>query len=240
MICAVHGYKTLCVVDPKTPQANLKLYKILGAEIEMVVEKDENGGYQKARIKRTKEIARTRENCIDLDQYANPAAREIHYHTTGPEIFRQLEGRVDVLVANASTGSHLCGTARYLKEQRLEILIIGVEPVGSVVFGGVPSSYLQNGTGLCFTPRNYDPTVVDREVKVSDQDAMFMVRRVARENGILLGGSSGAALFEAFSYAKTCQGPTNIVVIFPDAGANYMETIYDDLWMAEHGLFVAI
>ena len=184
MISAVKGYRFIAVLDPKTPRCNINLLMAYGADIEMVDKPDDDGGYQKPRIRRVKEIVGSIPNCVNLDQYNNGAARLAHYHTTGPEIFNDLEGKVDVLVGAVSTGGHLCGTARYLKENIKGIVVMGVEPEGSVIFGGEYLPYKQNGTGLSFVPENYDPNVVDIELKVSDRDAFLMTRELAKRDGV--------------------------------------------------------
>lgn len=236
MIAVSRGYHFVAVVDQKIPADNLNLFRILGVETVFVDEKDEHGSTQANRMLRAREIARTRPRCINLDQYANKAALESHYQTTGPEIYEQLEGRVDALVGTVGTASHLCGTAMFLKEKNPRTCIIGVEPVGSVFFGGTPAPYLQSGNGSVFIPEHFDPTLIDIKLKVSDRDSLNAVRDVARMNGVLFGGSSGSPLRAAFDYAKSCAEPTNIVVLLPDNGAKYMSTVYNDEWMKGHGL----
>ena len=236
MIAVTRGYHFVAVVDQKIPADNLNLFKILGVETVFVNEKDEHGSTQANRMLRAREIARTRPRCINLDQYANKAAVEAHYRTTGPEIYEQLHGKVDVLVGTVGTASHLCGTAKFLKEKNARTCVIGVEPVGSVFFGGTPAPYLQSGNGSVFIPEHFDATSIDIKLKVSDRDALNTVREVARMNGVLFGGSSGSPLRAAFDYAKGCSDPTNIVVLLPDNGAKYMSTVYNDDWMRGNGL----
>ena len=183
-----------------------------------------------------KSIAARLPRCVNLDQYNNPAAIDAHYHSTGPEIFQQLGGRVDVVIGTASTGSHLSGIARHLKERRPQVHVIGVEPVGSVVFGGEFKPFLQNGTGLAFQPGNIRPELVDEVVKVSDHDAFVNCRRVARDEGLLLGGSSGSVLAVARRVVERATGPCNIALVFPDGGLKYLDTVYDDQWLRANGL----
>ena len=187
MLCAVNRYRFVCVLDPKTPKSNVRLVKAFGGEIKMVTKPDENGSFQRKRIAVAKAIARATPNCINLDQYNNPAAIDAHSRSTGPEIYQQTGGKIDVLIACASTGSHLSGVARYLKGRNRNIHVIGVEPIGSVVFGGDFKPFLQNGTGLSFTPGNILKPYIDEVVKVSDYDAFAACRSTARSEGLLLG-----------------------------------------------------
>jgi len=147
---------------------------------------------------------------------------------------------VDVLIGCASTGSHLSGTAKYMKSRKPGVHVIGVEPEGSVVFGGTYKPFLQNGTGLSFRPGNLLESYIDEIIKVSDHDAFATCRRLARTEGLLLGGSSGSVLHVAALIAHRMRRPCNIAVILPDNGMKYLDTIYDDQWLRKHGLHGAI
>lgn len=236
MLCAVNKYRFVCVLDPKTPKSNVRLVKAFGGEVVMVNTPDETGSYQKKRIAVARSIAEEHPNCVNLDQYNNPAAIDAHFRTTGPEIYRQTEGQVDVLVGAASTGSHLSGAAKYLKSRNPEIQVIGVEPVGSVVFGGEYKPFLQNGIGLSFQPGNILIDYVDQVAKVSDGDAFSACRRIAKADGLLLGGSSGAVIHAATEYLKQRKTPCTMVLVLPDSGLKYLDTIYDDAWLCNNGL----
>lgn len=236
MLCATHGFNFICVLDPKTPRSNVSLIQAFGGEVAMVDTPDEHGSFQKRRIETARRIARERPNCINLDQYNNPAAIDAHSITTGPELLAQTGGRIDVLVGTASTGSHLSGVARFLKTQLPAVKVIGVEPVGSVVFGGTFKPFLQNGLGLSFRPGNILEQYVDEVIRVADIDAFRTCRRLARREGLLLGGSSGAVVAAAQRVAERSAGPLRIVTILPDGGLKYLETIYDDAWLERHGL----
>ncbi|MEJ0034879.1 MAG: cysteine synthase family protein [Gammaproteobacteria bacterium] len=236
MLCAIRKLNFICILDPKTPKGNIALVKAFGGTVRIVSQPDETGSYQKKRIALARAIAAEMPNCINLDQYNNPAAIDAHFTTTGPEIYEQTAGMVDVLIGSASTGSHLSGTARYLKSRNPDMRVIGVEPAGSVVFGGEYKPYLQNGSGLSFRPGNILTDYVDEVIKVSDADAFSTCRRLAREEGLLLGGSSGSVVHAARVCSAKCTGPCNIVVILPDNGLKYLETIYDDQWLQSQGL----
>jgi 2,3-diaminopropionate biosynthesis protein SbnA len=236
MLCAINGYRFICVLDPKAPKSNIKLVKAFGGEVELVSTPDETGSFQKRRIEVAKAIARQTPNCVNLDQYNNPAAIEAHFLGTGPEIYAQTGGKTDVLIGSASTGSHLSGTAKYLKARNPAIHVIGVEPVGSVVFGGEFRPFLQNGLGLSFTPGNILTCYVDEAIRVGDRDAFAACRHLAKTDGLLLGGSSGAVLHAAREYMSRTEGPCNIVAVLPDSGLKYLDTIYDDQWLTSNGL----
>jgi N-(2-amino-2-carboxyethyl)-L-glutamate synthase len=236
MLCAVHKYRFICVLDPKTPRSNVTLVKAFGGEVEMVNTPDETGSFQKKRIAVAKAIAGSLPNCVNLDQYSNPAAIDAHYYATGPEIYRQLDGRVDVLIGSASTGSHLSGIAKYLKGRASSVHIIGVEPIGSVVFGGEYKPHLQNGSGLSFKPGNILTSLIDEVIKVSDRDAFAACRSIARSEGLLLGGSSGSVIHAGKEHIRQVRSPCNIVVVLPDGGLKYLDTIYDDQWLENQDL----
>lgn len=236
MICAVKKYKFICVLDPKTPKSNIALVKAFGGSVEIVTEKDESGGYQKNRIKTAKRIAQEMPDCVNLDQYNNNAAMDAHYLHTGPEIYQQLDGDITHFMGCVSTGSHLCGTAKYLKEQKPDVKVIGVEPDGSVIFGGQYKPFLQNGTGLSFTPGNYLSEFVDDEMRVNDREAFSVCHSIARNEGLLLGGSSGSVLHAAAQVAKTAEPNSTIVAILPDGGLKYLNTVYNDEWLASNHL----
>ncbi|WP_256979791.1 PLP-dependent cysteine synthase family protein [Burkholderia sp. AU16741] len=236
MLCATRGYRFICVLDPKTPKTNANLVRAFGGEVEMVEHPDETGSYQRKRIAVAKAIAASVPNCVNLDQYNNPAAIDAHYYSTGPEIVAQLADRLDAVIVSASTGSHLSGIARYVKERDPATRVIGVEPDGSVVFGGTYRPHLQNGAGLSFQPGNILIHLVDETMRIVDRDAFVGCRRLALDEGLLLGGSSGAIAQAARRYVATLQGPANIVLVLPDSGTKYLDTIYDDQWLVDHGL----
>jgi 2,3-diaminopropionate biosynthesis protein SbnA len=236
MLCAMHGFQFICVLDPKTPKNNASLVKAYGGVVVMIETPDSTGSFQKRRIATAKRIAQELPNCINLDQYNNPAAIDAHYRTTGPEILQQTRARIDILIGSASTGSHLSGTAKFLKEKLPKIKVIGVEPVGSVVFGGKYQPFLQNGTGLSFRPGNILEQYIDEVRRVADVDAFRLCRELARKEGLLLGGSSGSVVHVAESLRRVVTQPCNVVVILPDGGLKYLETIYDDRWLEKHGL----
>ncbi|MBL4795003.1 MAG: cysteine synthase family protein [Pseudomonadales bacterium] len=236
MLCAELNYHFICILDPKTPQSNIALIRAFGGEVVIVDTPDKTGGFQKKRIEVARSIAKERLNCINLDQYNNPSAIVAHKETTAPEIQKQLNNSVDVIFGAVSTGSHLSGIAQYFKTQSDTTTIIGVEPQGSVIFGGHFKAFLQNGTGLSFVPGNFQGKYIDRLIKVADLDAFDYCRKLAQQDGLLLGGSSGSLAFAAHQYAQNCTSPCNIVIICADSGLKYLDTVYNDEWIEQQQL----
>ena len=175
------------------------------------------------------------------DQYHNMENPLAHERTTGPEIWRQTEGRVTHVVISAGTGGTISGVGRYLKAQRPGIVIVGADPEGSVLSGDTPRPYLTEGVGEDFFPGTYDASVVDRWVRVSDRDAFAAARRLTREEGILAGESCGTALIAALTLGRELTAAEDgaeavVVVLMPDGGRSYLSKLYDDEWMRKSGL----
>jgi len=166
------------------------------------------------------------------DQFGNPANPEIHYKTTGPEIWADSEGAVDVLVCGVGTGGTLTGAGRFLKEQKPSVQIVLADPVGSALGGGDPGKYLLEGIGGSKAPDNLDVSLIDTAIKVSDHDAFLMARRLAMEEGMLVGGAAGCAVVAALEYGRSEAGMgKTIVAILPDTGRNYLSKIFNEEWM---------
>lgn len=174
------------------------------------------------------------------DQYSNPANPASHYATTGPEIWAQTEGRVTHFVAGVGTGGTISGVGRYLKDQNPDVQVIGADPVGSVYSGGTGRPYLVEGVGEDFWPETYDREVADRIIEISDADSFAMTRRMAREEGMLVGGSSGMAMAAAVRLAAEMDNPDAvIVVLLPDSGRGYLTKVFNDDWLAQYGFLPA-
>ncbi|MBA2284499.1 MAG: pyridoxal-phosphate dependent enzyme, partial [Ktedonobacteraceae bacterium] len=172
------------------------------------------------------------------DQYANPANPAAHYATTGPEIWHATAGRVTAFVAGIGTGGTISGTARFLKEQNPAIKIIGADPPGSVYSGDTPGPYKVEGIGMELVPHNYDASLVDEVIRIDDRSSFYWARRLAREEGILTGGSAGTALAAALLYSRRLTPNDVVVVLLPDTGRGYLSKQFNDTWMRENDMLV--
>jgi cystathionine beta-synthase len=173
------------------------------------------------------------------DQYSNPENPASHYATTGPEVWEHTEGRVTHFVAGIGTGGTITGVSRYLKSQNPAVQIVGADPQGSVYSGGSGRPYLVEGIGEDFWPSTYDPAAVDRVVMVSDRDSFLTARRVTREEGILVGGSAGTAVWAALEVGRDLGPDDVVVVLIPDSGRGYLSKLFNDEWMADFGFLRA-
>jgi cystathionine beta-synthase len=214
----------------------IDLLRAYGAEVVIAptdVPPDSPQSYYRVADRLTEEIP----GAFQPNQYSNPANPQTHYETTGPELWRQTGGQVTHLVIGVGTGGTITGVARYLREQRPDIVVIGADPVGSIFSGDEVHPYLVEGVGEDFWPATYDPSVVDRYVRVSDRDAFLMTRRLAEVEGLLVGGSCGLAVHAALVVAAEIDDPeAMIAVVLPDGGRAYLSKIFNDTWMASHGM----
>src|SRR5438093_7684818 len=174
------------------------------------------------------------------NQFTNMANPEIHYRTTGREIWEQTEGRVTVFVAGVGTGGTLSGVARYLKERNPEIKIVGADPEGSVLSGSAPRPWKVEGIGEDFVPKTFNSQLVDEWIRVSDAESFHTARALARREGLLVGGSSGTAVAAALRYARRLVGEQMVVALCADTGRNYMSKFFDDEWLAANKLTVDV
>lgn len=229
MLGAAFGFRVIVVVDAKTSPTVVRWCRAYGAEIEVVSETDSNGGFQKTRVARVKALLEKYPEAVWPDQYDNVDNPNYHYATTGEEV---ADLSVDAVVGSVSTGGHLSGIARRVKEKHCETVVIACDVEGSAVFGGAFRPYLVNGAGLAWCSKNTDLSVLDKVCISSDQEAFSMCRLLARETGLLGGGSAGLVVCGALAWLNQSSA-RSAVAILPDTGANYLDQIYNDAWLAE-------
>jgi len=239
---ALKGYRCIFVMADKQSTEKQALLRAYGAEVVLCptnVEPESPESYYSVAAR----LARDIPGAFKPDQYWNQENPIAHEQTTGPEVWRQTEGRITHFVASVGTGGTVTGAARYLKAQKPDLVVVGADPEGSVLSGDTARPYLTEGVGEDFFPGTYDPAMVDRWVRVSDRDAFAMARRITREEGILSGESCGTALIAALDEARRIIREAGakardavIVVIFPDGGRNYLSKLYNDEWMRANGL----
>lgn len=234
LVAARRGYRCIFVLPDKMSEDKVSLLKAYGAEIVITptsVPPDAPESYNGVADRLAREIP----NSFRPGQFKNLKNPETHYHTTGPEIWEDLDEKVDVFVAGIGSGGTISGVGKYLKEKNPNVIVIGADPEGSILSGDSPKPWKVEGIGEDFIPITFDRRVVDEFVRASDSESFNMTRRLAREEGILAGGSSGTALAAAIKYAQRLPQGTNIVVLFPDTGRNYLTKIFSDDWMFENG-----
>jgi cystathionine beta-synthase len=237
-IAAVKGYKCILICPDKVAPEKINLLKAYGAEVVMVPSTVGAGSpesYYSVANRLTMEIP----GSFQPNQFANPNNPLSHYQSTGPEIWEQTGGKITCLVAGAGTGGTISGTAKYLKEKNPNIKIVGADPEGSIYSGDTPGSYKVEGIGEDFIPRNADIKIVDVFERVSDKESFQMARRLAREEGLLVGGSCGTATVAALRVAQTMTEDDVIVVILPDGGRGYLSKVYSDDWLRDNGFLPA-
>lgn len=229
------GYHCIFVCPDKVSLDKINVLRAYGAEVVVcptAVDPDHPESYYNV----SDRLVRETPNAWKPDQYSNPNNPLSHYHSTGPELWEQTEGRITHFVAGVGTGGTISGTGRYLKDASDgRVQVIGADPEGSVYSGGSGRPYLVEGVGEDFWPTAYDREVADGIVAVSDKDSFQMTRRLAKEEGLLVGGSCGMAVVAALRVAEKLGPDDVVVVLLPDSGRGYMSKIFSDEWMASHG-----
>lgn len=236
LVALQRGYRMVFVVPDKFTGEKTAVLRAYGAEVVEVptnVPPEHPDSYYSVSDRLAREIP----GAFKPNQFANPHGPRAHYETTGPEIWRDTDGRVTHLVAGIGTGGTISGTGRFLKEASAgEVVVVGADPEGSIYSGGPVHGYAVEGVGEDFLPATFDPGVVDRYERVSDAESFAMTRRLAREEGLLVGGSSGMAVVAALRTARELPADAVVVVVLPDHGRGYLTKIYDDAWLDARGI----
>jgi cystathionine beta-synthase len=231
---AIKGYRCIFTMPDKMSQEKIALLRAYGAEVVITptaVPPESPESYYRVADRLTEEIP----GAFQPNQYFNQENPATHHATTGPEIWKQTEGRITHFVCGVGTGGTITGTGRYLKEQNPGVVIVGADPEGSLYTGAEARPYLVEGIGEDFIPETFDPAIVDRWVTVSDRDSFITARRITREEGLLVGGSCGTAVFAALEVGKELGPDGLVVVVLPDSGKSYLSKVYNDAWMLQYG-----
>jgi cystathionine beta-synthase len=244
MVASVKGYKTIFVMPDKMSEEKRAILRAYGAKVVVTptnVPPESAEHYTKV----AERLERETPNSYMPNQYENRANPDAHYRTTGPEIWRQTEGKVDVFVCSMGTGGTITGTGRFLKEKKKSLKVVGADPEGSIFYPRFhgqkedPHQYKVEGIGEDFMPGTLDMSIVDDVIQVSDTDAFRMARRLAQEEGIMVGGSGGTAVQAALMVAERLDEHKTIVTLLPDTGRNYLSKLFSDKWMREQGFPVS-
>lgn len=237
IVGAVRGYRVICTVPDKVSKEKQDLLKAYGVEV-IVTPTELLPDHPDSYYGVARKIASETPGAYHPDQYSNPANPEAHYLTTGPEIWQQTNGQVGAVVIGVGTGGTITGVGKYLKEQNPGVLIVGADPEGSIFTAQSPEDvhqYLVEGVGEDFWPETYDGSVVDELIKVNDSESFAMTSRLARREGLLVGGSCGLAAHAALQVAERDHDRL-VVVILPDSGRGYLSKAFNDDWLREHKL----
>ena len=240
LVACVRGYKVVFTITDKQSREKIDLLKAFGAEVIVcptAVEPEDPRSYYSVAAKLAREIP----NSFYPNQYANPANPDAHYHTTGPEIWEDTEGKITHFICGMGTGGTISGVGKYLKEKNPNVKIVGVDPVGSLYYEafktgktGKALTYVVEGIGEDFFPGTMNMKILDDVYQVNDEECFVWARRLAKQEAIFTGGSGGGCISAALKLAKTCKPGDMIVAFMPDSGSRYMSKVYNDGWMQEH------
>src|ERR1700686_2179996 len=231
MIAAVKGYRCIFVLPDKMSAEKVRLLKAYGAEVVITptaLAPDSPDNYNGVADRLAREIP----GAWRPNQFTNLANPEVHYRTTGPEIWEQTEGKITAFVAGVGTGGTISGVGRYLKERNPDVRIIGADPEGSVLSGDTPRPWKVEGIGEDFVPKTFNSQLVDEWIRVSDAESFHTARALAKREGLMVGGSSGTAVAAAVRYARRLTGDDLVVALCADTGRNYMSKLFDEEWLA--------
>ena len=225
-----HGLSFTAVVDPNTSTTNLRLLELFGADVDMVTEPDDAGGYLHTRVRRARAHAQADPGVVWINQYANQRNWRAYYESVGAEILSAVSGPIDCLVAPVSTTGSLQGTARRLREVHPAMRVVAVDAVGSVIFGAEPGTRRIPGFGASRVPEILNTAEVDEVLHVGDAASTTGCRRLVRTEGVLGGGSSGAVISALDRLLPRLPESARVVALLPDRGERYLDTVYDDAW----------
>lgn len=233
MAARLHDLEFTCVVDPKTTSSNLAILRQLGVDVEVVADRDAQGGYLQTRISRVHEILATTPDTVWINQYANDRNWLAHYHGAGAELAESLVEPPTHLVAAVSTTGSILGCSRRLRERFPSMSTIAVDAVGSVIFDGPPGPREIPGIGSSRVPELHEPSEIDEVVHVDDVASASACRRLLSTEGIFAGGSTGSVVAAIERLLPRLPRPCRVVALFPDRGDRYLDLVYDDDWLAE-------
>ncbi|MCY8315852.1 2,3-diaminopropionate biosynthesis protein SbnA [Bacillus vallismortis] len=231
MVAKRKGYKMICIVDPKISEVNLSLIKGFGAQVYMVDHADKDGNYLKERLRKAEELSKTLPNCFWPNQYNNSANPGAYIESLAGEIYDDFKGDLDWIVCPVGTAGLITGLTKGLKRLIPRVKTLAVDAKGSVIFGGPSGKRHLIGMGNAIVPGNLEPELYDEVVHVGDEEAFYMTRQLALEEGLLVGGSSGASVFAATNLIQKLKEKVKILTLLPDRGDRYFNTIFSDQWI---------